>query len=93
MLGFGGGAASGAQPSPSPAAFIAYGKSLMLNTTTLMPSNVGGSLECASCHIDAGSGKLGFSLRGTYAAFPQWNDRAKRYIEVQDRIAECFLYR
>ena len=92
VLCIGGGAVSGAQPAPSPAAFIAYGKRLMVETTTLMPSNVGGSLACASCHIDAGSGKLGFSLRGTYAAFPQWNARAKRYIEIQDRIVECFLY-
>ncbi len=76
----------------SAAAFIGYGKQLFVETNTLMPHNVGASLTCASCHIDAGMHPHGLALLGSYAAFPQWNARAKRFIEIQDRVAECFLY-
>ena len=49
-------------------------------------------MQCADCHIAAGTQLRGGSFVGTYARFPQWNKRAHRVIALQDRIAECFLY-
>lgn len=64
----------------------------MLQTKSMLPANVGASYSCASCHLAAGTHAHGLSWRGTFAAYPQWNVRAARYITVEDRIAECFLY-
>jgi thiosulfate dehydrogenase len=71
---------------------IAYGYALMVQTHRLMKSYVRADLECADCHIAAGTQPRGGSFVGAYARFPQWNKRARRVIALQDRIAECFLY-
>lgn len=42
--------------------------------------------------MNAGTKPHGGSLVGVYAEFPQWNKRSKRFIALQDRLAECFLY-
>jgi thiosulfate dehydrogenase len=87
---------AGATPAPdqasSAAAFLTYGKHLFTNTKSLMPANVGAAMSCKACHLDAGTRPHGLSLRGAYTTFPRWNARAGRFIEVEDRIAECFLY-
>ncbi|HET7814545.1 MAG TPA: c-type cytochrome [Candidatus Baltobacteraceae bacterium] len=71
---------------------IKYGRELLLNTRNHLPQYVGANMDCAACHIDAGTKARGGSFAGTAASFPQWNKRAKRVIELQDRLAECFLY-
>lgn len=71
---------------------IAYGYAIMVRTHRLMRKYVRADLECADCHIAAGTQPRGGSFIGTYARFPQWNKRARRVIALQDRIAECFLY-
>jgi len=85
-----------AQPAPSSVrpdvAFLAYGGRLVSSTKTLLPRNVSADLNCDSCHRSRGTVAHGLSLKGSYTTFPKWNARAGRYIEVQDRIAECFLY-
>ena len=69
-----------------------YGRELMLHTRAYVPRNVGVGMDCAACHLDAGTKPRAGYLVGTYVRFPQWNARAKRVITLQDRIAECFLY-
>jgi thiosulfate dehydrogenase len=49
-------------------------------------------MDCAACHVDAGTKARGGTFVGIAAQFPQWNKRARRVIALQDRIAECFLY-
>jgi thiosulfate dehydrogenase len=71
---------------------LARGRALLDRTPALLPANVGSALSCSSCHVAAGTKPQAFALLGTYATFPQYNARAHRYITVQDRIAECFLY-
>jgi thiosulfate dehydrogenase len=98
--------ASGTAPQPSatpvydPAALpsgplgaqIALGHDLIEQTHDKMPGNVVARMNCSACHVNAGTVARAGSLVGVYAAFPQWNKRAKRVIALQDRIAECFLY-
>lgn len=71
---------------------IAYGYAIVVQTHRLMKNFVRADLECADCHIAAGTQPRGGSFVGAYARFPQWNKRAHRVITLQDRIAECFLY-
>jgi thiosulfate dehydrogenase len=71
---------------------IAYGYAIVVQTHRLMKRYVRADLECADCHLAAGTLARGGSLVGAYGRFPQWNNRAHRVITLQDRIAECFLY-
>jgi thiosulfate dehydrogenase len=78
-------------PGPE-GAELARARQLLDHTNTLLPKNVGAGLTCSSCHIAGGTTPSAFSFLGTYAKFPQYNKRAHRFITVQDRIDECFLY-
>ncbi len=71
---------------------IQYGRDLITHTPKLAGSYVTARMSCAACHLNAGTQAHAGSLVGTYATFPQWNKRAKRFIALQDRLAECFLY-
>lgn len=73
-------------------ASIEYGYALIAQTHRLMKRDVRADLNCADCHIAAGTQPRGGSFVGVYGRFPQWNKRAHRVIALQDRIAECFLY-
>lgn len=85
-------------PAPLPTGpegdLIAYGKQIIQQTQAQAGSayQVTAGMSCEACHIDAGTKAHGGSFVGIYAKFPQWNARAKRFITLQDRIAECFLY-
>ena len=71
---------------------LARARQLLDHTNTLLPGNAGNGLNCSSCHIAGGTAVPAFSFLGIYAKFPQYNLRAHRFIAVQDRINECFLY-
>ncbi|MEO6991752.1 MAG: c-type cytochrome [Candidatus Baltobacteraceae bacterium] len=71
---------------------IAYGRDIVTKTPALMAAYVRVGMSCDACHLDAGRKAHGGSLLGVYAKFPQWNDRSHRFIALQDRLAECFLY-
>ncbi|MHB8178695.1 MAG: c-type cytochrome [Vulcanimicrobiaceae bacterium] len=70
---------------------IAYGRALFMHTQKYAPRNVAVTMSCSACHVAGGTVKRGGYLR-IYGQFPQWNGRSKRFIFLQDRIAECFLY-
>jgi thiosulfate dehydrogenase len=71
---------------------VAYGRALFVDTPKLAKANIRVGMSCAACHLDAGLRPHGGSLVGTATRFPQWNERAKRFITLEDRITECFLY-
>ena len=71
---------------------VRYGRDLIEQTPRLAAANVTARMSCASCHPHGGTVAHAGSLIGAYAVFPQWNRRAHRFIALQDRIAECFLY-
>jgi thiosulfate dehydrogenase len=71
---------------------IRYGHDLIEQTPRYLAGNISARMSCAACHPNAGRVPHQGSLLGVYAQFPQWNKRAKRFIALQDRIAECFLY-
>ena len=79
-------------PSGASGDLIRYGRDLVLHTRAHAGSYVTARMDCAACHVDAGTKPRGGSLVGVAAQFPQWNKRAHRFIALQDRLAECFLY-
>jgi len=85
-------AASAPLPSGPEGDLISYGRLLMTDSQKYLPQNINAGMSCAACHVDAGTKAHGGSFLGIYAKFPQWNKRAKRFITLQDRLEECFLY-
>jgi thiosulfate dehydrogenase len=85
-------AATASYPPGPEGAILKRARALLDNTPALLPKNVGASLTCSSCHVAGGTQTKAFPFMGIYAKFPQYNTRAKRFITVQDRIEECFLY-
>ncbi|MBV8283907.1 MAG: c-type cytochrome [Candidatus Eremiobacteraeota bacterium] len=71
---------------------IREGHDILVETRAKMPSFVRADMSCAACHLDAGLKSKGGNLVGVYGRFPQWNQRSRRIIALQDRITECFLY-
>ena len=79
-------------PPGAEGALIRYGRDIISSTPTYAGSYITARMSCAACHPQAGTKAHEGSFVGTYARFPQWNKRAGRYIALQDRLAECFLY-
>jgi len=78
-------------PGPE-GALIQYGHDIIADTPKYAGSYIRAGMSCQACHLDAGRKPQGGSFLGLYARYPQWNSRAKRFIMLQDRLAECFLY-
>lgn len=52
---------------------------------------VGNSLNCTSCHLDAGTHEQAASFIGVATAYPAWSPREKRVVTLQDRALNCFM--
>jgi thiosulfate dehydrogenase len=85
-------AATAPLPTGDEGDLITYGRSLITDTQKYAGAYITAGMSCSACHIAGGTVAHGGSLLGIYAKFPQWNKRAKRFITLQDRLAECFLY-
>ncbi|MEG2046225.1 MAG: c-type cytochrome [Comamonas sp.] len=70
---------------------LVYGARLNIETRDLLPKNVGNALNCASCHLNAGTVADGSPYIGISALFPSYAPRAGRVITLEDRINGCFL--
>lgn len=69
---------------------LVRGMRLHLETKALLPQNVGNSLNCTSCHLNAGTVADGSPFVGLSAFFPSYAPRAGRIITLEDRINGCF---
>lgn len=70
---------------------IRRGLAILVSTRDSLPEQVGNDLNCMSCHLDRGTRANGLPLVGVYARFPQYNARAGRVFNLEDRINGCFL--
>ncbi len=52
---------------------------------------IGNTLNCTSCHLDAGRHEQAASFLGTAAAYPAWSPREQRVITLEDRVLNCFM--
>lgn len=85
-------AAQASIPSGREGDLIRYGRLLVTDTPKFASQYIRAGMSCSACHINGGTKPHGGSLLGVYAKFPQWNKRAKRFITLEDRLQECFLY-
>lgn len=69
---------------------LVRGMRLHLETKALLPQNVGNTLNCTSCHLNAGTVADGSPFVGVSAFFPGYAPRAGRIITLEDRINGCF---
>ena len=79
-------------PPGAEGTLIRYGHDIVVDTSHKARGYVRAAMSCQDCHLDAGRKPHAGSFLGIYADFPQYNGRAHRFIMLQDRIAECFLY-
>jgi len=77
-------------PTDALGASIRRGKALIERTTDSLPRHAPGSIQCASCHIAAGTRRDAAALIGVTARFPKYMDRSDAVILVQDRVNYCF---
>lgn len=69
---------------------LVRGMRLHLETKDLLPNNVANSLNCTSCHLNAGTVADGSPFVGVSAFFPSYAPRAGRVINLEERINGCF---
>ncbi len=77
-------------PNDELGASIRRGLALVTHTTDSLPAYATGSLQCASCHIDAGRRRDAAGLLGVYSRFPKYMDRSGAVVPVEDRVNYCF---
>jgi thiosulfate dehydrogenase len=70
---------------------LVQGARLNIDTARMLPQNVGAKMNCASCHLNAGTVADGSPYIGISAFFPSYAARAGRTITLEDRINGCFL--
>jgi thiosulfate dehydrogenase len=70
---------------------LVRGLQLNLQTKALLPGNVGASMNCASCHLNAGTVAFASPFVGLSSQFPSYASRAGKVISLEDRINGCFL--
>ena len=71
-------------------ASIRRGLALVTHTTDSLPGYATGSLQCSSCHLDAGRRRDAAALIGVYSRFPKYMDRTGAVIPIEDRVNYCF---
>jgi thiosulfate dehydrogenase len=69
---------------------IRRGHALLANTRDSLPSHVGSSLRCFSCHLDEGRRANALPLIGSYTRYPQFRARRARVDLIEDRVNDCF---
>ena len=69
----------------------ALGKRIFHDTPNEARLYVGARLACSSCHLNDGTTPYAAPMTGIAPLFPEFSQRAKRMISLQDRIDECFI--
>ena len=78
-------------PAGAMGAAVRRGRALLAATRDSLPSHVGSSLRCFSCHLDEGRRESALPLIGSYAHYPQYRARGARVDLIEDRVNDCFV--
>ena len=68
---------------------ILLGMRIFQETPRYAAKYVGNKISCGNCHIQVGTLTGAMPLVGAPDWFPQYSERAKRMITLEDRIQEC----
>lgn len=77
-------------PPDALGASIRRGLALVTHTTDSLPGYAPGTIQCASCHLDAGRRRDAAALIGVTARFPKYMERTGAVIALEDRVNYCF---
>jgi thiosulfate dehydrogenase len=80
---------AGKIPSGPDGENIRLGMRIFTETPRYAPGYIGNQLSCGNCHLQGGTLSYGIALVGAPSWFPQFSERAKRDISLEDRIQEC----
>ncbi|MFZ6686938.1 c-type cytochrome [Undibacterium sp. SXout11W] len=69
---------------------IRMGKKILTETNQLLPKNVGNGLNCANCHLQAGTVAGAAPWLGIWGVFPEYRARSGKLISLQERVNDCF---
>lgn len=69
---------------------IRRGLDLVTHTSERLPEYTPSTLNCSSCHLDAGKEPYAAPLVGSYARFPKWMPRTGAIVTIQERVNYCF---
>ena len=69
---------------------VLRGLALLTNTRDSLKAYVGGTLNCTSCHLEAGRSPKAAPLLGVFARYPRYMDRTGAVVPIEDRINYCF---
>ena len=70
---------------------IRTGYAIFTDTPHKAPRFTGGTVSCNNCHLNAGQRDRALPLVAVAGMFPEYNNRAARFISLNDRIVDCFL--
>jgi thiosulfate dehydrogenase len=70
---------------------VRRGHALLASTRDSLPSHVGSTLRCFSCHLDEGRRASALPLTRSYTNYPQYRARRARVDLIEDRINDCFV--
>jgi thiosulfate dehydrogenase len=69
---------------------VKAGRADMNETTTRLKPYVGAGLNCASCHIGAGTHPDAAPFVGTFGLFPNYSKRSGQIETLENRLNDCF---
>lgn len=76
--------------SQSNAEQISRGKELIEQTYLKLPENVGASMKCSNCHLNAGTVQKAMTFVGVDDRYPRYRARSGKEDTLADRINGCF---
>ena len=71
---------------------VRQGEQVFLHTRQYAPAYVGNSLDCASCHLDAGRRANSAPMWGAFVAYPAFRTKDGTVNTFAARIQGCFSY-
>lgn len=70
---------------------IKAGYTIFTDTPHAAARFTGGTVSCNNCHLNAGQRDRALPLVAVAGMFPEYNNRAARFISLNDRIVDCFM--
>jgi thiosulfate dehydrogenase len=69
---------------------IRLGLQIFTDTPKYAAAYVGNKTSCGHCHIDSGTKPYAMSLIGVSGMFPEYRQREKEVVTLEERIEQCF---
>ncbi len=71
---------------------VKLGEQIFTHTQTFAGKYVGNTLNCASCHLDAGRKADSSPLWGAYPLYPAYRSKNGHVNSFAERLQGCFMY-